>query len=87
MTKRVFVLRIVSVLAVLMCLLCAYYAGFAAGKGHRLDGAIAWAGEWAWYAESAEGTAYLLDEKADCDGTVNIDFGDGQWFTLPLYVW
>ena len=87
MTKRVFVLRIVACLAVLICLLCAYYAGYENGASRRLDGVIAWSGPWLWYDETAEGTAYVLDAGNGCDGTVYIDFGDDVWTPIPLYVW
>ena len=86
MTKRVFVLRIVAVLIVLICLIGAYYAGYAKGQ-RQLDGAIAWSGDWLWFSETENGTAYVLDANGDCDGTVRIDFGDGNWTELPLYVW
>ena len=85
MTKRVLVLRIFAGLA---AVLLAYYAGYMFGNGRRLREVKAWSGDWAWYADTDDGPAYVLDVRNGYDGTVMLDFGDGSNpVQVPLYVW
>ncbi len=93
MTKRV----VLCILAVII-LAAVYCAGYSRGVVWRCEDAIAWSGDWAWYADTEKGPAYVLDTgmtyDADgrwtgygkgYDGKIFLEI-DGEWYDIPLYL-